>query len=232
MGTFRSRYRDTPSAAPASSVAFGWSPQEDQMVHEQSAKNRRLLSLLCPALIAAFLLVLAACNMHVDEKKDGKNKNVDISTPFGDIKVHNQADAKDTGLPIFPNSHEKPGDNNDDSKSANVNMSFGKFGLKVAVATYETDASPDKVLAYYRTEVGKYGKILECKGGSMGNVNIDHNDNDRELHCDSHGDSNVVELKVGNKGLQRIVAVKPSGKGTEFSLVYVRTQGTDKDEPI
>jgi hypothetical protein len=203
------------------------------MAHARSVTSKRLLSLLCSALIAAAVLLSAACNMHVDEKKEGKNKNVDISTPFGDLKVRNQADAKDTGLPIFPNSHEKPGDNDHDSKSANVNLSFGKFGLKVAVATYETDASPDKVLAYYRTEVGKYGKILECKGGSMGNVSIDHDDkDDKELHCDSHGDSNVIELKVGNQGLQRIVAVKPSGKGTEFSLVYVRTQGSDKDEPI
>lgn len=203
------------------------------MAHERSVGNRRLLSLLGCAFIAAFMLVLAGCNMHVEEKKDGKNKNVDISTPFGDLKVRNQADAKETGLPVFPNSREKPGDNSDDSKSANVNMNFGKFGLKVAVATYETDASPDKVLAYYRTEVGKYGKVLECRGGSMGDVKIEHGkDNDQELHCESHGDSNVTELKVGTKGLQRIVAVKPSGKGTEFSLVYLRTQGTNKDEPI
>jgi hypothetical protein len=203
------------------------------MVHERLVRNKRFLALLCSTVIATFMLVLAACNMHVDEKKDGKNKNVDISTPFGDLKVRNQADPKETGLPVFPNSHEKPGDNNDDSKSANVNLSFGKFGLKVAVATYETDATPDKVLAYYRTEVGKYGKVLECKGGSIGDVNIDHYDKkDKELHCDSHGDSNVIELKVGNEGLQRIVAVKPSGKGTEFSLVYVRTSGTEKEEPI
>lgn len=203
------------------------------MVDEQLVRNKRVISLLCSTLVAGSLLVLAACNMHVDEKKEGKNKNVDISTPFGDLKVRNQADAKDTGLPVYPNSHEKPSDKNDDNKSANVNLSFGKFGLKVAVATYETDASPDKVLAYYRTEVGKYGKVLECKGGSMGDVHIDHNDKkDKELHCDSHGDSNVTELKVGNEGLQRIVAVKPNGKGTEFSLVYVRTTGTDKEEPI
>jgi hypothetical protein len=194
------------------------------MVDGQLAKNKRIISLLCTTLVAVSVLALAACNMHVDEKKEGKNKNVEISTPFGDLKVHNQADAKDTGLPVFPNSHEKPADNNDDNKSANVNLSFGKFGLKVAVATYETDASPDQVLAYYRTEVG-----------SLGDVHVNHSDkdkNDKELHCDSKGDTSVTELKVGNEGLQRIVAVKPNGKGTEFSLVYVRTSGTDKDEPI
>jgi len=75
---------------------------------------------------------------------------------------------------------------------------------------------------------------VEVAMRTVGNVQIDKgkDDDDEELHCDSHGDSNVTELKVGKKGLQRIVAIKPSGKGTEFSLVYVRTQGTDKDEPI
>ena len=196
--------------------------------------SKRFLPVLCALAIAGSTLLVSACKVHVDEKKEGKNKNVDITTPFGDLKVRNEADARDTGLPVFPNSHEKPGDNSDDSKSANVNLSFGKFGLRVAVATYETDAAPSQVLSYYKNEVGKYGKVLECKGGSIGNVQIDKgkDDDDEELHCDSHGDSNVTELKVGKKGLQRIVAIKPSGKGTEFSLVYVRTQGTDKDEPI
>lgn len=180
-------------------------------------------------LVGSLTLLLGGCKVKVDEKKEGKNKNVDISTPFGDLKVRNQASASDTGLPVFPNSREKAGDEHD-SKSANVNMSFGKFGLKVAVATYETDAAPDKVLAFYRTELGKYGKLLECKGGSIGDVNVEKDK--KELHCDEHGDSNVTELKVGNSDLQRVVAVKPSGKGTEFSLVYVRTKGTDNEEPI
>ncbi|HEX6880824.1 MAG TPA: hypothetical protein VF135_10700 [Terriglobales bacterium] len=203
------------------------------MEHDRYIASRRLLSVFLVTATAATLLLLAGCKVKVDEKKEGKNKNVDITTPFGDLKVRNDADAKDTGLSVFPNSRLKPGDNQDDSKSANVNMSFGKFGLKVAVATYETDASPDKVLAYYRTEIGKYGKVLECKGGSIGNVNIEHDDKDKdkELRCEHHGDSNVTELKVGSRDLQHVVAVKPSGNGTEFSLVYVRTSG-DNQEPI
>jgi hypothetical protein len=179
------------------------------------------------------VLALPACNVKTEKSNEGKDKNVEITTPFGDLKVHNQANAQDTGLPVFPNSRLKPGDENHDNNSANVNMSFGKFGLKVAVATYETDAPPDKVLAYYRTEIAKFGSVLECKGGSMGGVTVDHDrKDDKQLHCDKEGDSNVTELKVGSEDLQHVVAIKPSGKGTEFSLVYVRTHGTDKDEPI
>lgn len=182
-------------------------------------------------LAVAIAGTLAGCN--VKEKKEGDSKNVDIRTPFGNMKVQNQADARDTGLPVYPNSREKKEDNND-SKSANVNMSFGNFGLKVVAATYEVDDKPDKVISYYHKELEKYGKVLDCKGGSIGNVNVgkdsDH-DNDKELHCDSHGDSDVTEMKVGIPKAQRVVAVKSSGKGSEYSLVYVRIQGGDK-EPI
>jgi hypothetical protein len=201
------------------------------MADGQSVNSKLTLAAFAAAILACTLL-LPACN--IKEKKEGEKKKVDISTPFGELKVREDADAKDTGLPVYPNSRAKPGDKNDENKSANVNLSFGKFGLKVAVATYETDATPDKVLAFYRTEVGKYGKVLECKGGSIGNVNIgnDDKDNDKEIHCDKNGDSSVTELKVGGKGIERVVAVKPNGKGTEFSLVYVRTSGDDKEEPI
>jgi hypothetical protein len=199
------------------------------MAEDRSAKSKAMVTLAAVAFLA--VLTLPACNVKAD--KGSKDKNVEIKTPFGGLSVNTDASGHDAGLPVFPDSHIKPGDNNNDNKSANVNMSFGKFGLKVVVATYVTDAPPDKVLAYYRTEVGKFGKVLECKGGSIGDVNIDHSDkNDRELHCEHHGDSDVTELKVGNRDLQHVVAVKPSGKGTEFSLVYVRTQGTEKEEPI
>ena len=42
-----------------------------------------------------------------------------------------------------------------------------------------------------------------------------------------HGDR--VELKVGTRDNQHIVAVGPDGKGSSFSLVYVRTHGKDAD---
>jgi len=49
-----------------------------------------------------------------------------------------------------------------------------------------------------------------------------------ELTCDGGG-GNDVELKVGRKDDQHIVAVEPEGKGSNFSLVYVRTHGKDAE---
>lgn len=197
------------------------------------SKLRRSFTVVISVMLAgAIVFTLSGCNVAVQKKDGGDTKKVDISTPFGDIKVDKGANAHDTGLPLYPNSREKKEDNSNDSKSANVNMSFGGFGLKVVAATYEVDDAPDKVLSFYRKELDKYGKLLECKGGSIGKVNIEEKDkNGTELHCDSKGNSDVTELKVGTKGLQRVVAIKPSGKGSEYSLVYVRTSGSEK-EPI
>lgn len=195
--------------------------------------KRLLPAFLSLALAGLVVATLAACNMHVDEKKDGEAKKVAISTPFGDLKVNNQADARDTGLSVYPNSREKKEEHNGDSKSANVNMSFGDFGLKVVATTFEVDDSPEKVMSFYRGELGKYGKILECKSGTIGNVHVGKGskDDDKELRCDDKGSSEVTELKVGTRDQQRVVAVKPSGKGSEYSLVYVRMHGGGK-EPI
>jgi hypothetical protein len=49
-----------------------------------------------------------------------------------------------------------------------------------------------------------------------------------QLRCEA-GRGNNTELKVGTKENQHIVAVEPDGKGSSFSLVYVRTHGKDAD---
>jgi hypothetical protein len=48
------------------------------------------------------------------------------------------------------------------------------------------------------------------------------------LNCDSSSGNNV-ELKVGTDENQHIVAVESEGKGSSFSLVYVRTHGKEAD---
>ncbi len=182
--------------------------------------------------LAAFaLILLAGCSVHEEKSADNQEKKVEIKTPFGDLKVNNQADVKDTGLPVYPGARQVPG-NEHDSNSANVNISVGDFGLRVVAVKFESDDSPDKVLAFYRGQVKEYGqggKYLECHGLDI-QVNSgfkgDDDDNARELTCgkhEGHGDS--VELKAGTPNRQHIVSVKPKGSGSEFALVYVNKRG-------
>jgi len=56
----------------------------------------------------------------------------------------------------------------------------------------------------------------------------DMNHGSHELTCESTSGNNV-ELKVGTNENQHIVAVEPDGKGSSFSLVYVRSHGKDAE---
>jgi hypothetical protein len=168
----------------------------------------------------AIAFILPACT--IQHKEEAEKKDVKIDTPFGGMQVKtDEKKPADTGLAQYPGSHLKQ-KRGDEENSGNVDMSFGPFGMKVAAATYLTDDSQDKVLDFYRKELGKYGKVLECKGG------ID--DKNEELICSPSKHDDEIELGTGNKMRRRIVGVKKSGNGTEFSLVYLQLRGGKEGE--
>lgn len=174
-------------------------------------------------------LMLSACSINARKGENGEDKKVDISTPIGGIHVSKEADPGDVGLPLYPGAHLKQKDSGDD-QSANVNISGFGFGIKVVALEYESDDAPDKIIKFYQEPLKKYGAILVCHTSGF-DVNTDMktgNEKSHELTCESSNGNNT-ELKVGTKENQHIVAVKPEGKGTDFSLVYVRTHGKDAD---
>lgn len=174
--------------------------------------------------VAIAALIATACSVNVKKDDNGQDKNVDINTPFGDIHVNENADVRDTGLPVYAGARQKKKDDSGDEKSANVNISTGKFGLKVVAVEYESDDSPTKLIAYYKNELKKFGSVLECHSESQ---HYTYEGDSEELKCEGNGRGNTVELKVGTKSNQHIVSIKPQGKGSDFGLVYVRTRGKD-----
>ena len=191
----------------------------------------KVRSLAASALGFAILgaLLLPACSVNVKKEKDGEDKQVDISTPVGGIHVSKNADVQDVGVAVYPGARLKQKDSDGGDKSANVNISGFGFGLKVVALEYQSDDAPEKLVAYYKDQLRKYGSVLECHTSHF-NLNTgrgsDHHSD--ELTCEGdHG--NNVELKVGTKENQHIVAVEPDGKGSSFSLVYVRTHGKEAD---
>ena len=179
------------------------------------------------------LALLAACSINVQKEKNGEDKQVDINSPLGGIHVSNDADAQDVGLAVYPGARLKPKNYDGDDKSANVNISGFGFGLKVVALQYESNDPPAKVIAFYQDRLKKYGDILVCHTSHL-DVDTDVKDWDHEsnhsheLTCEGSSGINV-ELKVGTKENQHIVEVEPEGKGSSFSLVYVRTHGKDTD---
>ena len=192
-------------------------------VQRQRPHHKQLLI----GILAAFALFwLAGCSIHEQKSADNKDKKVEIKTPFGDLKVNTEVDVKETGLPVYPGARQAARDQND-SKSANVNISVGSFALKVVAVKFESDDAPDKVLSFYRDKVKAYGgKYLECHGLD---INVQAGDSDeKELTCGKHGDrGDSTELKGGTPGRQHIVSVKAKGSGSEFALVYVNKRGKE-----
>ena len=124
----------------------------------------RLLS----ALICTIALI--GCSVHTRENENGKKNDVDIKTPFGSLSVREgHTDVKDTGLSLYPGARVKK-DFDENNRSANVDISSSLFGVKVVALRYESDDAPEKVLAYYRKEMGKYGKVVDCTGGVPSSV--------------------------------------------------------------
>ena len=176
----------------------------------------------------AVLPLLVACSVNVKKEADGQDKQVDIKTLLGGVHVSKQADVSDVGLTVYPGARLKEKDSDGSDKSANVNISGFGYGLKVVALEYESDDAPAKVLSFYRDQLKKYGTVLECHT-SRGNWNMNMGKNDsNELTCEGSG-GNDIELKAGKKDDQHIVAVEREGKGSSFSLVYVRAHGKDAD---
>jgi hypothetical protein len=168
-------------------------------------------------LIAAALAAapaLAACGISVDKDDSGRNANVNINSPFGSVSVQADKDTPpDTGLTVRPGarvSRDKEHDN------ANVNVQSGLFGVKVQVAKFEHDDTPDAIVEYYRKELARFGPVTECRG------DLDFKHGTAPPRCQERS-RDERQLGVGSEENNHIVAVKPRGTGSEFTLIHVQT---------
>jgi hypothetical protein len=179
-------------------------------------------------LAICLLVTLAGCSVNVKTGKNGEDKKVDIETPVGGIHVDTNAEAKDTGLPVYPGARLREKKDNGEEKSANVNISSGLFGVKVVALEYVANDPPTKLIAYYRVQLEKYGNVLECHNSHEGGNFAIHSsgEDSKKLKCEGDNDGKVVELKVGTNQNQHIVSIQPAdnGKGSDFALVYVQTR--------
>ena len=181
-----------------------------------------MLRYLIPALMLALALT-----MPTFAQDSNQNKNLDIHSSVGDLHVGSDADARKIGLPLYPGARPKTNDEN--NNQANLSLFTEAFGMKLVVASYESDDAAAKVIDFYRDKLKKYGKVLECHSHKQGGVDVNDDSKDsketKELKCEENSGP-VTELKVGTSDNQRVVAVDPgSGKGSTFALVYVHTRG-------
>jgi hypothetical protein len=221
-------------------VAPDWNgrPWQEEDQNMRTSELPGLRPRLALAVAVALLLGLPACSINVKKADNGEDKKVDIETPVGGIHVSKGADVRDTGLPVYPGAREKQTTKNGEEKSANVNIAGPGFGLKVVAVEFLSDDAPEKVVAYYRDQLKRFGSVLECHTNNndpLGNYDINEGHDKKkpsnELRCDHDNAGRNLELKVGTEDNQHVVSIKPqdNGKGTDFALVYVQTHGGKKD---
>jgi hypothetical protein len=176
-------------------------------------------------LIAAAALLLAGCN--VSSNKNSHGDNVQMRTPFGDmhIKTSDDANLAGIGLTPYPGAVPVKDDNGKDKEAADINLNFGDFHLGVRAASFQSSDSPDKVEAFYRKDMARYGDVLKCRDDQpVGQptrtaegltCNDDHNRHEIQV-SDDH---NEVELRAGSPGHFHIVGITSKGGGTKIGLI-------------
>lgn len=184
------------------------------------------------AAVLAAMVGLAGC--RVNAEKNGDHNDVKIATPFGglQVKTDDAVVPAEVGLPVYPGATlvHKEGK---DSGSADVNMSFGSFKLRVKAVSYRTPDSPDKVEAFYRDGLKKYGDVITCHGDkavgtpaqtSEGLTCGDHHGG-KHVKIDTDTGSHNLDLKAGSKEHQHVVGISSDGGGTTIGLVTVDLPG-------
>ena len=181
---------------------------------------------------AAALALATLSGCRVDADKHGDNKNVRVATPFGgvQVKTNNETNIQGIGLPVYPGA-ELVRKKDKDNGSADVNLSFGHFQLRVKAANYQTPDPPEKVSAFYKDALKKYGVVIECNHDrpvgtpTQTDEGLTCSDGNKKEAVTEPDASGKTELKTGSKQHQHIVAIEPKGGGTKFGLVALDLPG-------
>lgn len=178
----------------------------------------RDLRLLLPLVVALFSTTVLA--QEQNPQPDSKKHTFRLETDSGRYGVSaERLDPKLLGVAVYPGA--KVDERENEGKGASLSLDWGTEGVRLYVQKYVTSDPADKVLAFYRKQLSKYGPVLECRDGKPA-AKVDS-----ELKCDDDKDAQHekshkgLELKAGTENKQHVVGVTPHEKGTDFQVLYV-----------
>jgi hypothetical protein len=139
------------------------------------------------------------------------------------VYIDAEAGAKDVGLPIYPGARLHK-DKDEDTASTKMGLWGGSVEFKLAIVKLESNDPADKVAAFYKKALAKYGSVLDCTnvaGPSDDDKNKD--DGSGKLQCDSDKpEAGTMVFKSGSKEKVHIASIKSNGTGSLIDLVYVQ----------
>jgi len=195
-------------------------------------------SLILAAFAIAIFLGIPGVTQAQDQNSSSAQSDKDKDDVNLGLHMGKDASAKEVGLPLYPGSRRRA-DTKDDSSALNMGLWGGSTGFKMALLKMETNDSPDKVAAFYRKALARYGKVLTCNGenadaSAANSTSHDSSDNakgSQALDCGNEKhDKGEMELKSGTKDRQHVVGISQEGSLTTFTLIYIETRGLDNDK--
>jgi hypothetical protein len=179
--------------------------------------------------VLGLLFVVALPLAAQDKKVSGTAESGKHPSSVGFI-ASNEASEKEVGLPLYPGARPHKDDSND-SSAIQLGLWGGSSGFKLAVLTLESNDAPEKVAAFYRKALAKYGRVLDCANSSKSTVEKEKGKSSNELGCeDERPESGGFVLKAGTKEEQHVVGIEAKGGLAVFHLVYVETRIPDSKE--
>ena len=182
--------------------------------------------------VLAGLAVALLAGCRVESDKHGDSDDVKIATPFGgmQVKTNDAVVVEGIGLPTYPGAQLVKKDKDDGS--ADVNMSFGSFQLRVKAVSYRTGDSPEKVETFYRAGLKRFGDVIACRDNrvvgsparTQEGLTCDNN-NGNHYSVDDKPEKGALELKAGSQQHQHIVEIDAEGGGTKIGLVALDLPG-------
>jgi len=151
---------------------------------------------------------LTACSIDVYERGESRH------TRLGEIVANEDSSTTADGMVIYPRARRVA---NLQTDSANVSFTGSFADTRAVPETFESDDAPAMVLEFYRAALGAHPDVIECRG----NIAIRRSRRTEEAVCIERPSSQVVQLATGTRSSYRMVAVKPRGTATEFTLVSV-----------
>ena len=145
--------------------------------------------------------------------QDSSQKSTDFNAG---INISGQATAKEVGLPVYPGAkpHKDP---KDDSSAANLGLWGGSFGFKLVVLKLDSTDAQDKIAAFYKKALTKYGPVLDCSNPPANAKSDKSDDKSTKITCSDDKPDNGGQL------------FKSEGGGAVIDLLYLEARGIDHD---
>ena len=190
-------------------------------------KGLRLLPRLTPLVLACGIIYIYIASPLPAQEKPDKQSSGKGSQGAG-LYFNAVATAKDVALPIYPGARPHK-DKQDESTSAKFGLWGSAFAFKLAVVKLESNDSAQKVAAFYKKALTKYGTVLDCGAAASESKDKDEGKSSSQLTCeDDKPDPGQMTFKAGTKEKQHFVGIEPNGTGSTFQLVYVESPDSDK----